>query len=83
MSEDILKMIDAINSKEYNDANDTFNGLIAQKLDQALEQEKVSVASSVFGSKEENEFDQEVEDALEVEEVEEEPETTEHEDEDL
>ena len=82
MSEDILKMIDAINSKEYNDANDTFNGLIAQKLDQALEQEKVSVASSVFGG-EENEIDQEVEYALEVEEVEEEPETTEYEDEDL
>ena len=64
MSEDILKMLDAIQNKSYNDANEIFNDLIGQKLDQALEQEKVQVAATVYGddSEEEEEVDIPLED---------------------
>ena len=64
MSEDILKMLDAIQNKSYNDANEIFNDLIGQKLDQALEQEKVQVAATVYGddSEEKEEVDIPLED---------------------
>lgn len=63
MSDDIQKMIDDINDKNFSDANKTFTDLLNQKLSDALDQEKVSVADSIYG---EEEVESEVEETEEI-----------------
>ena len=55
---------DLINStidKEYNTANDTFHDIMKNKMADALEQQKISIASAVFddGDVEEEDIDDE------------------------
>jgi hypothetical protein len=40
--------IDAVNNKEYNDAEKAFADLMADKVSQALEAEKMNVAQDVY-----------------------------------
>lgn len=83
---------DLINStidKEYNTANDTFHDIMKNKMTDALEQQKISIASAVFndGDVEEEEdiddeyFEDEELDATEFEDDENEEEYEEDEEE--
>lgn len=59
MENDIEDFISAIQQKNYNQAKDHFDSLLSDKMNFALEQEKVKVASDIFngGSEEEEEFE--------------------------
>lgn len=48
MSEKIEDMIDAIGTKNLVNASDLFQELIQDKMQTALDQEKIAVADSVF-----------------------------------
>lgn len=88
MIEEIEQMIDAINDKAYTDANTKFVDLLNQKLQQSLDQEKVNIASEMFGDEEvevgeeedeldpdaSGEYEEEIDDALGEETVEDESE---------
>lgn len=63
MSDEIQKMIDDINGKNFSTANKTFTDLLNAKLADSLEQEKVAIASSIYGD--EGEYEEEIEGALE------------------
>ena len=72
----IEDLINATIDKEYNMANDTFHDIMKNKMADALEQQKISIASAVFddGDVEEDIDDEEidwvdVEDEDEVEDV--------------
>jgi len=49
---DIKDFIDQIAGEKYAEAGDTFNSLMSDRLDAALETEKMNVASSIFGEEE-------------------------------
>lgn len=74
MSEtNIEELIDAIASQNFNNAKGHFDSILGDKLNDALEQEKISVADTIFnGASEEEEeqldFDFEDEDEVEEEE---------------
>lgn len=48
MPSDIAALVDAIHAQDFNAAGKTFDELVADKLEDALEQEKVAVAGDVF-----------------------------------
>lgn len=55
----IMNMIDYAMNADFNKANAEFNALINQRMVDALEQEKIAVASGVFGEPEEElEYDE-------------------------
>ena len=65
----IMTMIDYAMNAEFNKANAEFNALINQRMVDALEQEKIAVASGIFGETEEEELeydedDEDIEDAV-------------------
>lgn len=62
MSNDIDSLIDAINDKNFTDANSAFSDILNQKLGDALDQERVVVASQVHDK---FDYGDDIEDALE------------------
>lgn len=74
----LSQMIDYITHSEYQKANEIFNELLGQKVNDSLEQEKIAVAQGIYKDDEdvedsededEEEFtEEEIEDALEDEE---------------
>ena len=83
MSEDntIENMIDYAANSEFNKANAIFNHMIAQKMDGAMDQERIAVAGKVFNDVEPEELEAEadVEETDQVETPEETEETEESE----
>lgn len=57
MSENVAKLIDALQNNDMGAANKIFQDDIAARMSTALEAEKVGVAGSVFGSEDEIESD--------------------------
>lgn len=74
MSENVEELIDAIQQQNFKVAKDHFDSILGDKLNDALEQEKISVADSIFNKEgedeEEYEFDLEVDESEESEEYE-------------
>lgn len=64
----VERMIDAIAAGEFNQANDIFGNAISDKLDTALEAEKVAVAGRIFNGDTEESFDDDDLDTFESEE---------------
>lgn len=46
---DIKDFIDQIAGEKYSEAGDTFNSFMSDRLNAALETEKMNVASDIFG----------------------------------
>ena len=66
----ISRMVDYITHSEYTKANDIMNQIMAQRVSNALDQEKIAVAQSIYsgedGDEDEDEYtDEELEAALE------------------
>ena len=63
MSEDntIENMIDYAANADFNKANTVFNNMIAQKMDAAMDQERIAVAGKVFNDVEPEELEAEAE----------------------
>jgi len=61
MSEDntIENMIDYAANADFNKANAIFNDMIAQKMDAAIDQEKIAVANQIFNDVDEEELEAE------------------------
>lgn len=80
MSEDntIENMIDYAANSEFNKANAVFNHMIAQKMDGAMDQERIAVAGRIFNDIEPEELEAEAE-ADEIEATAETEETSESE----
>jgi hypothetical protein len=51
----IEELIDAIAAKNYNQAKNHFESILGDKMHDALEQEKISVADKIFNGVEEDE----------------------------
>ena len=58
----IEDMIDNIAAGELTQANDTFNELLQDRMDQALDQEKIAVAGTMFNGTEEDQLELEFDD---------------------
>lgn len=71
---DINDLLDDILNKDYNAANDKFNDMMQGRINTALDQEKVGIASTMFDEMEtetdENAEDVDIED-LELDDVDE------------
>ena len=77
MSEDntLENMIDYAANADFNKANAIFNDMIAQKMDAAMDQERIAVAGKIFNDIEDEELEAEAEtDAKETDQVETAPE---------
>lgn len=66
----ISRMVDYITHSEYTKANDIMNQIMAQRVSDALDQEKIAVAQSIYSDEgddeDEDEYtDEELEAALE------------------
>ena len=63
MSEDntLENMIDYAANADFNKANAIFNDMIAQKMDAAIDQERIAVAGKIFNDIEDEELEAEVE----------------------
>lgn len=48
MENEINDFIDAIQKQNFNSAKDHFDSLVGEKLNDALEQEKIAVADTIF-----------------------------------
>jgi len=69
MENDINDFIDAIQKQNFNSAKDHFDALVGEKMNDALEQEKIAVADTIFNDAEEEqlEFDLDDDDLIEDE----------------
>jgi len=47
-NEALAKMIDNIANKDYNKANDAFNGAVSSKIQDVLDQARIKMAGSIF-----------------------------------
>ena len=56
----LSNMIDYITQSEFQKANDVFNDVLAQRVDTALEQEKIAVAQAMYSPEEEEASDEEL-----------------------
>ena len=77
MSEDntLENMIDYAANADFNKANAIFNDMIAQKMDAAMDQERIAVAGKIFNDIEDEELEAEAEtDAKDTDQVETAPE---------
>jgi|TARA_B110001450_G_C17575793_1_gene462757 hypothetical protein len=81
MSEDntIENMIDYAANADFNKANTVFNNMIAQKMDAAMDQERIATANKIFNDIEPEELEAEAkaDEAEETAEAEESEETDE------
>jgi hypothetical protein len=59
---DIENLIDNIAAGEYAAAGETFNQLLATKMNDALNQEKIGLASAMFNGEDPEDEDYELED---------------------
>jgi hypothetical protein len=57
-SNPLSNMIDYITQSEFEKANDIFNDVLAQRVSDSLDQEKVAVAQAMYSSEEEIESDE-------------------------
>ena len=64
---DINDLLDNIINKDYNGANDKFNELMAGRINDAMNQQKVGIASTMFDEME-TETDESAED-VDIDEV--------------
>jgi hypothetical protein len=71
----IHDLIDAIQKQDFNSAKDSFDSLLGDKMHDAMESEKISVADTIFNGAEEDELD--LEDDLDDEDFVEEAEESE------
>jgi hypothetical protein len=71
----IHDLIDAIQKQDFNSAKDSFDSLLGDKMHDAMESEKISVADTIFNGAEEDELD--LEDDLDDEDFVEEDEESE------
>jgi hypothetical protein len=63
MMSEVSDFIDKILNKDYNQANDIFSDLMSSRVNDLLDQEKVSVASNMFNDIEtQTETDEDAED---------------------
>jgi hypothetical protein len=62
MSDQIKDFINKVAAGDYNDANEMFGSMMADRIDTAIEQEKVNVAGSIFNDDVNDETDLEEED---------------------
>jgi hypothetical protein len=62
----ISKMVDYITQSEYTKANDVFNELLAQRVSDSLEQEKIAVAQAIYSDEDESEEDEYTDEELEA-----------------
>lgn len=70
---DIEELIQAAANKDYAAATDRFNSLMSDKISDAFEQEKISLANNIFNGLDEEEVDElEQDEDIETEEDEEE-----------
>jgi len=74
--EDIETLINHISGENYSQANAIFNDLIADRLNSALDQERISVASQMFGNSDDEEqlemdFDEDEEEDIDEDDSEE------------
>jgi hypothetical protein len=53
----IHDLIDAIQKQDFNSAKDSFDSLLGDKMHDAMESEKISVADTIFNGAEEDELD--------------------------
>ena len=58
----ISRMVDYITHSEYTKANDIMNQIMAQRVSDALDQEKIAVAQSIYSDEDESEEEYEDED---------------------
>lgn len=58
----IEDMIDFVNANELTKANGVFNELLQDKMNQAIDQEKIAVAATIFNGAEESDDDLELDD---------------------
>lgn len=58
----IEELIDAIAVQNFNQARDHFDSILGDKLNDALEQEKIAVADTIFNGAEEEQLDLDLED---------------------
>ena len=73
MSEDnaLENMIDYAANNDFNKANAIFNDMIAQKMDAAIDQERIAIAGKIFNDVDPEELEAEAEaDAEEVDNIE-------------
>lgn len=56
---DIENFIDAVLDQDFSKAGPMFNELLGLKINDALEQEKISVAASMFGDEDEEQLEME------------------------
>lgn len=56
---DIENFIDAVLDQDFSKAGPMFNELLGSKINDALEQEKISVAASMFGDEDEDQLEME------------------------
>lgn len=73
---DIETLINNISDENYSQANNAFNSLIADRLNSALDQERISVASQMFGNSDDEEqleldFDEEEDEDIDEDDSEE------------
>lgn len=72
INDPIKDMIDAIAAKNFNQASDTFNSLISDKLNTALDQERVNVASQIFNDDEDDDEEEDTDVEMSDEDLEDE-----------
>ena len=58
----IHDLIDAIQKQDFNSAKDSFDSLLGDKMHDAMESEKISVADTIFNGAEEDQPDLDLED---------------------
>lgn len=63
----LVQMIDLAASHQFNKATEIFNDLIGQKMNDRLEQEKISIANQVFNGGEPKEVEEPDDEQLELE----------------
>jgi hypothetical protein len=71
----IHDLIDAIQKQDFNSAKDSFDSLLGDKMHDAMESEKISVADTIFNGAEEDQPDLDLEDDLDDEDFVEEEES--------
>ena len=54
----ISRMVDYITHSEYTKANDVFNELLAQRVSDSLDQEKIAIAQGIYSDQDEESEDE-------------------------
>lgn len=57
MENELNDFIDAIQQQNFNSAKDHFDALVGEKMNDALEQEKIAVADTIFNGAEDEQYE--------------------------